>query len=168
MDLAKSPGNTIEAEEDSNETVVRIDGPGLRASGSSRKSRDTSQRKVAEFVAEKLDVTTLPASIRPKPEKRKKTFGDYGYMTQCVDESQIHAEATPGGTQIKIRILEEKTSEIYVCVEGEGRMESGRVQRVFLLKLKNANGLLKGRESWKEFDGCPVIGGAEGDSPSEY
>ena len=126
------------------------------------------KEKVAEFVAEKLDVTTLPASIRPKPEKRKKTFGDYGYMTQFVDESQIHAEATPGGTQINIRILEEETSEIYVCVEGEGRMESGRVQRVVLLKLKNANGLLKGRESWKEFDGCPVIGGADGDSPSEY
>jgi len=119
-------------------------------------------------VAEKLDVTTLPASIRPKPEKRKKTFGDYGYMTQFVDGSQIHAEATPGGTHINIRILEETTSEIYVCVETEGLKESGRVQRVVLLKLKNANGLLKGRESWKEFDGCPVIGGADGDSPSEY
>src|SRR5437667_1895748 len=45
MDRAKSPGNTVEAEGNSNETVVRIDGPGLRASGSSRKSRDTSQRK---------------------------------------------------------------------------------------------------------------------------
>ena len=58
------------------------------------------KEKVAEFVAEKLDVTTLPASIRPKPEKRKKTFGDYGYMTQFVDESQIHAEATPGGRKL--------------------------------------------------------------------
>ena len=168
MDRAKSPGNTLEAKEKSNETAVRIDGPGLRASGSGRKSRDTSQRKVAEFVAEKLDVTTLPASIRPKPEKRKKTFSDYGYMTQFVDESQIHAEATPCGTRINIRILGEKTSEIYVCVESESLKESGRVQRVVLLKLKNANGLLKSRESWKEFDGCPVIGGADGDSPSEY
>jgi hypothetical protein len=126
------------------------------------------KEKVAEFVAEKLDVTTLPASIRPKPEKRKKTFGDYGYTTQLVDESQIHAEATPGGTQINIRILEEKTSEIYVCVESQGQKESGRVQRVVLLKLKNANGLLKGRESFKEFDGCAVIGGADGEPPSGY
>ncbi len=124
------------------------------------------KEKVAEFVAEKLDVTTLPASIRPRPEKSKKTFGDYGYRTQFVDESHIHAQATPDGTQINIRILEEKTSEIYVCVEGEGRKESGRVQRVVLLKLKNANGLLKGRESWKEFAGCPVIGGADRDSAS--
>jgi hypothetical protein len=29
---------------------------------------------------------------------------------------------------------------------------------VFLLKLKNANGLLKGTEAVKEFDGCPAIG----------
>ncbi len=35
---------------------------------------------VAEFVAERLDVTTLPASIRPKSQKSKKTFADYGYV----------------------------------------------------------------------------------------
>jgi len=37
---------------------------------------------------------------------------------------------------------------------------------VFSLNLKNADGLLKGRESWKEFDGCPVIGGGDIDSVS--
>jgi hypothetical protein len=36
------------------------------------------QKNVVEFVVEKLDVTTLPSTIRPKPEKRKKTFDDYG------------------------------------------------------------------------------------------
>ena len=76
--------------------------------------------RIAEFVAEKLDVTTLPASIRPKPEKRKKTFGDYGYVTRLLDESQIHAEAAPGGAQIDIKILEQKASEIYVCVDRQG------------------------------------------------
>jgi hypothetical protein len=40
------------------------------------------KENVAQFVVEKLDVTTLPFSIRPKPEKRKKTFGDYGYVTR--------------------------------------------------------------------------------------
>ena len=76
---------------------------------------------VAEFVAGKLDVTTLPSSIRPKPQKSKKTFGDYGYMTKLVDEKQILAEPTPGGTQINIKILELKGSEIYVCVESHGQ-----------------------------------------------
>ena len=114
---------------------------------------------MAEFVVEKLDITTLPSTIRPKPERRKKTFGDYGYMTLRLDGKEALVEATPGGPQINIRILEQKASGIYVCVEGPGKnASSGQIQRVLLLKLKNANGLLKGRESWKEFDGCPVIG----------
>jgi hypothetical protein len=33
-----------------------------------------------------------------------------------------------------------------------------------LLKLKN--GLLKGRETWKEFDACPLIGGGDQDASS--
>lgn len=41
---------------------------------------------------------------------------------------------------------------------------SGVFQRVFLLTLKNGDGLLKGWESWKEFDSCPAIGGSENDS----
>ena len=126
------------------------------------------KEKIAEFVAEKLDVTTLPASIRPKPEKKKKTFGDYGYMTRLVDERQIHAEAKPGGAQINIKILEQKASEIYVCVEGQGQKESsGHIQRVLVLKLKDPNGLLKGRESSKGFEGCPVMGGADRDSTAD-
>jgi hypothetical protein len=114
---------------------------------------------VAEFVAEKLDVTTLPSSIRPKPQKSKKTFGDYGYVTKLMDEKQIFAETTPGGAQIHIRILELKASAIYVCVEGQGQnATSADIQLVVLLKMKNANGFLKGRESSREFDVCPVIG----------
>ena len=117
------------------------------------------KENVAEFVVERLDVTTLPSTIRPKPEKRKKTFGDYDYVTRQLDEKEALVETTPGGSQIDIRILEQETSGIYVCIEGPGKnASSGQIQRVFLLKLKNANGLLKGRESSKEFDGCPVIG----------
>jgi hypothetical protein len=117
------------------------------------------KEKVAGFVAEKLDVTTLPSAIRPKPAKKKKTFGDYGYVTRVLDEKQILAEATPGGAQIHIRILELKASAIYVCVEGQGpKATSGQIQRVVLLKMKNANGFLKGRESSRQFDVCPAIG----------
>src|SRR5208282_4352286 len=124
---------------------------------------------VAEFVVKKLDVTTLPSTIRPKPDKKKKTFGDYGYVTRQLDEKQVLVEATPGGTQINIRILEQKASGIYVCVEGLGKdASSGQIQRVFLLKQKNADGLLKGRESWKEFDGCPVIGADPASAGDSY
>jgi len=123
------------------------------------------KEKVAEFVAEKLDVTTLPPSIRPKTQKSKKTFADYGYVMQQIEDKQKLVEATPDGSQINIRILEQNDSAIYVCVRTSRQTpDSGSVQRVVLLKLKNADGLLKGRESWKEFSGCPVLGGDGSDS----
>jgi hypothetical protein len=120
---------------------------------------------VAEFVAQRLDVTTLPSSIRPKSQKSKKTFADYGYAMQQIDDKQKLVEATPEGSQINIRILEQNDSGIYVCVRGQGQTaNSGPIQRVLLFKLKNADGLLKARESWKEFSGCPALGGDGPDS----
>ena len=120
------------------------------------------KEKVAEFVVEKLDVTTLPPAIRPKREKGKKTFGDYGYATRQVDEKEALVEAAPGGAQISIRILEQEASGIYVCAGNTAKDESnGHIQRALLLKLKESSGLLKSRESSKEFNSCPVIGGTD-------
>jgi hypothetical protein len=125
---------------------------------------------VAEFVAEKLDVTTLPSSLRPKLVKSKKTFTDYGYVIEQLDDKQKIVEARPDGSEISIRILERNDSGIYVCVKGPGQNANiGPVERVLLLKLKNADGLLKARESSKEFSGCPVLGGDSQDSsPGSY
>ena len=126
-----------------------------------------SKGEVTKLVVEKLDVTTLPSGIRPKRDHNKKTFSDYGYSTSSLDENQA-VVATPAGTQIKIQILERKSSEIYVCVAGPGEnANSGKIQRVFLVKLKNSDSLLKGRESWKEFDACPVMGGTDHDSTAD-
>jgi hypothetical protein len=122
--------------------------------------------EVTKFVVEKLDVTTLPSGIRPKRDHSKKTFSDYGYSTSSLDENQA-VVATPEGTQINIRLLEQKSSEVYVCVAGPGGNGSSKIQRVFRVKLKDSGSLLKGRESWKEFDACPVIGGTDHDSTSD-
>jgi hypothetical protein len=123
--------------------------------------------KVTKYVVENLDVTTLPSGLRPKPDHGKKTFSDYGYVTSSLDENQA-VVATAAGKQINIKILEQKSSEIYVCVAGPGpNAANGQVQRVFLLKLKNSGSLLKGRESWKEFDACPVMGGTDHDSTAD-
>ncbi len=123
--------------------------------------------KVTKYVVENLDVTTLPSDIRPKRDHDKKTFSDYGYVTNSLDEHQA-VVVTPAGTRINIKILEQKSSEIYVCVAGPApNAPSGLVQRVFLVKLKNSGSLLKGRESWKEFDACPVIGGTDHDSTAD-
>jgi hypothetical protein len=123
--------------------------------------------KIASFVIEKVDVTTLPSALRPKREKGKKTFGDYGYVARELDERRAILDPPQGASQISIEVLEAQKSGIYVCMNSQSQNESGGpFQRVFLLKLKSANALLKGRETWKEFDSCPVIGGAGEDSSS--
>ena len=127
-----------------------------------------SKEKLAEFVAEKLDVTSIPSAIRPKREKRKRTFGDYGYVTRKIEDKEVLVEAPQRRSQIAISILEEGKSGIYVCLNGQAQNESSsHIQRVFLLKLKRGNGLLKGRESWKEFDSCPPLGGTDNDPPAD-
>jgi hypothetical protein len=123
--------------------------------------------KVTKYVVENLDVTTLPFGIRPKRDHDKKTFSDYGYVTRSLDENQA-VVAPPMGTQINIRILEQKSYEIYVCVAGSVEdASSAKIQRVILLKVKNSGSLLKGRESWKEFDACPVMGATDHDSTAD-
>jgi hypothetical protein len=123
--------------------------------------------KIASFVIEKVDVTTLPSALRPKREKGKKTFGDYRYVARGLDEKKALLDPPQGASQISIEVLEAQKSGIYVCMNIQSQNESSaRFQRVFLLKLKSANALLKGRETWKEFDSCPVIGGAGEDRSS--
>ena len=117
------------------------------------------------FVFEKVDVTTLPSAIRPKAVKSKKTFGDYGYVAREVDEKKALLDSPQGAPKISIEVLETQKSGIFVCVNSQASGKSGaEFQRVLLLRLKD--GLLKGRESWKEFDACPVIGGGDQDSSS--
>ena len=123
--------------------------------------------QVTKYVVEKLDVTTLPSGIRPKRDHDKKTFSDYGYVASSLDENQA-VVASPTGAQINIKILEQKSSAIYVCVAGPGEnVRNGKIQRVFLLKVKNSGSLVKGRESWKEFDACPAMGGTDHDSTAD-
>ena len=121
--------------------------------------------KIAAFVFEKVDVTTLPSAIRPRPVKGKKTFGDYGYVTREVDEKKALLDSPQGAPKISIEVLEAQKSGIFVCVNSQASGKSGaEFQRVLWLRLKD--GLLKGRETWKEFDACPVIGGGDQDSSS--
>ena len=121
--------------------------------------------KVAAFVFEKADLTSLPSAIQPKPVKGKKTFSDYGYVARELGEKSALLEPPPGASKISIEVLEAQKSRIYVCLNSQTTSKTaGRFQRVFLLKLKSGDGLLKGREAWKEFDACPVIGGGDQDS----
>jgi hypothetical protein len=127
------------------------------------------REKVTEFVVDKLDVTTLPSAIRPKHEKAKKTFTDYGYVPRQLDDKEAIIETTSGGSQISIRVLQQESAGIYVCVAGsEKNANEKHVQRVLFLKMKDANGFLKSRETFKEFSSCPVIGGTDESAVGSY
>ena len=137
----------------------------LASSALARTNEMNLTEKAVEFVVDKLDVTTLPSTIRPKHEKAKKTFSDYGYATRQLDEKEAIIEPTPSGPRINIRVLQRESTGIYVCVAGtQKNTNKEHIQRVLFLKLRNSNGLLKSRESFKEFSSCPVIGGSDNDS----
>jgi hypothetical protein len=120
------------------------------------------KEKVAAFVVEKLDLSSLPSAFRPKKEKGKKTLADYGFTAQRVDENEAIIEAVGGVRRLTIKVLDENSSGIYVCVaEPEDNGGDPKAQSVVLLRRKNADALLKGRESFREFATCPVIGGTD-------
>jgi len=117
------------------------------------------KEKIASFVVEKMDLTSLPSTFRPKKEKGKKTLADYGFTAQRMDENEAIIEAPGGVRKLAIKVLDQKSSGIYVCVAEPG--ENGgetKTQSVVLLKRKNSSALLKGRESFREFAACPAIG----------
>ena len=123
------------------------------------------REKVAEFIVEKLDITSLPAAFRPKKEKGKITFADYGFTAQRVDENEATIHAVGGARKLSIKVLDQRRSGIYVCVT-ELAQNAGEVkaQSVILLKRNDPHAPLKGHESWREFSSCPVIGGSVTDS----
>jgi hypothetical protein len=85
------------------------------------------KEKVAAFVVEKLDLTSLPSTFRPKKEKGKKTLADYGFTAQRTDENEAIIEGTGGVRRLAIKVLDQKSSGIYVCIAEPG--ESGARQR---------------------------------------
>jgi hypothetical protein len=125
------------------------------------------KEKVAAFVVEKMDLTSLPSAFRPKKEKGKKTFADYGFTAQTVNENEAVIEAARGVSRHAIKVLDQRSSGVYVCVAETGENGSqAKTQNVILLKRKDSNALLKGRESRREFGACPVIGGSDASSNS--
>src|SRR5215510_11672933 len=82
---------------------------------------DYPKERIAEFVIEKLDITSLPSAFRPKKEKGKKTFADYGFTAQSVGENEAIIEAAGGVRKLDIKVLDQKSSGIYVCLAAPGQ-----------------------------------------------
>jgi hypothetical protein len=84
-----------------------------------------------------------------------------------VAENEAVMQETGGVRKLAIKILDQKPSGIYVCVsEPEQNGAETRTQSVVLLKRKDPNALLKGRESVREFSTCPAIGGSDSTADS--
>ena len=69
------------------------------------------KEKVAAFVVEKLDLTSLPSEFRPKKEKGKKTLADYGFTAQRIDENEAIVDSG-GVRRLAIKVLDQKSSGI--------------------------------------------------------
>lgn len=132
--------------------------------GAARNKTEYPNDKVAEFVINKLDVTSLPSGFWSKKVKGKKTIADYGFTAQTLNDNEAVIE-TDGVRKLAIKILDQKSSGIYVCIGTPGVNEGDtKTQSVVLLRMKDSSALLKGHESFREFAACPIIGGSD---PSE-
>jgi len=118
--------------------------------------------RVAAFVVDNLDATSLPPVFRAKKEKGKKTFAEYHYTTQKLDETKALLQPSTGEPALAISILEKTSSGIYACmatVAQDGGAPTA--QSVVLMKRKESSALLKVHDSWREFASCPAIGAGE-------
>jgi len=123
--------------------------------------------KDSGLVLEKLDITSLPSAYRPKKEKGKKTFADYGYTIENRADSNLAIKTPDGAQSLSMRILDDRGTEAYACI-AESATNGGdpKVQSVIRLRKKGADALWKARESSKEFASCPEIGENEPEANS--
>jgi len=113
---------------------------------------------LAKFVLEKLDASSLPLEFRPQKEKGKKTFAEYGFPTQTIDETEASVQSGGNSKHLNIKVLEATSSGIFVCIADGQNPAEARNQSVVLLKRKDSNALLKRHITFREFSSCPSIG----------
>ncbi len=113
--------------------------------------------KVAQFVVAKLDVSSLPAVFRPAKEKGKVTLSDYGFTTQLVGEHEAILKAPDGSGSLTLKVLDQRSSGIFVCAAATGPNGGSKTQTVLLLKRKDSDGMLTGHESLREYAACPMV-----------
>ena len=115
------------------------------------------KQNVAAFVVDKLDANSLPASFRPKKQKGKATLAAYGYKTEKIGANEAVIARPDSSMILSIKILDSQPSGIYACVsQVSSDNDNAKMHTVILLKSKDADSLLKGRESSSEFASCPM------------
>ena len=119
----------------------------------------------AQFVVDKLDLTSLPSAFRPKKEKGKKTFADYGFQLQEVRENEAVITGADRAKSLSLKVLDHTPAGIFVCIAQLGATgDPTASESVVLLKWNDREGSLKGRSTLREFPECPAIGGDASES----
>jgi len=127
--------------------------------GASNKEETYPSGNIAQFVAQKLDLTSLPAAFRLKKEKGKKTLADYKFEARSANGNDAEIIGLGGARSLVIRVLDHNASEVYVCVsKQENSGTSPDTQSVVRLKWKDHGTLLKGYGTSREFAACPSVG----------
>ena len=85
--------------------MFAVAAPAYAPLGTARENAAYPNEKLAAFVLEKLDVTSLPSSYRPKQEKGKKTFADYGFTAEKLEEKEALVQMPGGVHRLSIKIL---------------------------------------------------------------
>ena len=123
---------------------------------------------LAQFVVDKLDLTSLPSAFRPKKAKGKKAFVDFGFQLQDVRENDAVITGANGAKSLSLKVLDHTSTGIFVCIAQTGaKSDPTAYQSVVLLKWNDRESSLKAHSTYREFAECPAIGGADA-SQSSY
>ena len=130
--------------------------------GSARNKSAYPDENVAQFVVDKLDLTSLPSAFRPKREKGKKTLLDYGFQSRNVHENDAVITDANGANTLSLKVLGHTSTGIFVCIAQVGaKADTPASESVVLLKWNDSEGSLKVHASFREFAECPAIGGGD-------
>jgi hypothetical protein len=114
------------------------------------------KENLAQFVIERLDVTSFPSSLGPRRVTGKTSFEDYGIVPRRVEGLEAVVEEQNGGWIFRIKVLRRTASGIFVCLEDRaGNGGTYHTQQVLWLTRSNSTSLLRGEESTASFKDCP-------------
>ena len=127
---------------------------------SARNKSAFPDENLAQFVVEKLDLTSLPSAFRPKREKGKKSFVDFGFQLQNVRENDAVIAGGNGAKSLSLKVLNRAATGFFVCIAQAGaKGDTTAAQSVVLLKWNDRDASLKAHATFREFSACPAIGG---------
>jgi len=80
---------------------------------STANNRAQPSERIAQFVVDTLDLTSLPAAFRLKKAKGKKTFADYGFVAQSLGETDVILTPTPRTSPLQTTVIPSVASTLF-------------------------------------------------------